>query len=362
MTTLPNTERRDKSVATWLLVCCGLVFAMVVLGGVTRLTGSGLSMAEWRPIMGALPPLTEAEWQRVFDIYKQTPEFLHVNSHMDVEDFKGIFWLEYLHRLLGRLIGFAFAVPLAWFAVRRYIPVRQLPWYLFLLALGAAQAFIGKIMVASGQVDAPAVSHYKLTAHLAAAFLVYSLMLWSAMNLLRPRTTAAPHPWFRQSVTVTALVSVTILSGGFVAGLKAGKIFNTFPMMGDYWIPPGVMALSPGWRNFFDNPAMVQLDHRILAITTFIVVVTFGLRLWRSPLGDRARLGVFMLLASVFVQVSLGILTLVLHVPVALAAAHQAVGLLLLTSALFLTHALAREPETRPARPAKSSTASAAAL
>ena len=324
---LTDNRRRDHAVATWLFICCGLVFAMVVLGGVTRLSGSGLSMAEWRPIMGALPPMDAAEWQRVFDIYRQTPEFIKVNSHMDVHDFKGIFWLEYLHRLLGRLIGMAFALPLAWFAVKGYITRRQLPWFLFLLALGGAQAVIGKIMVASGQVDAPAVSHYRLTAHLAAAFLVFALMFWTALNRLHGPARPDPAPWFGRSLLVTALIAVTILSGGFVAGLKAGKIYNTFPMMGDSWVPPGVGALTPAWRNLFDNPATVQFDHRLLALTTFTVV-------------PRARRATFLLLAAVLVQVSLGVLTLILHVPVALAVSHQATGLALLTASLYLAHAL----------------------
>ena len=337
---MTDTRRRDQAVATWLFICCGLVFAMVVLGGVTRLSGSGLSMAEWRPIMGTLPPMDAAEWQRVFDIYRQTPEFIKVNSHMDVHDFKGIFWLEYLHRLLGRLIGMAFALPLAWFAFKGHITRRQLPWFLFLLALGGAQAVIGKIMVASGQVDAPAVSHYRLTAHLAAAFLVFALMFWTALKRLHGSARPDPSPWYRRSLIVTALIGVTILSGGFVAGLKAGKIYNTFPMMGDTWIPPGIGALTPTWRNLFDNPATVQFDHRLLALTTFTVVVLFGLALWRQSLHPRVRRATFLLLAAVLAQVSLGVLTLILHVPVVLAVGHQATGLALLTASLYLAHAL----------------------
>ena len=336
-------SQHDRQVANWLLACCVLVFAMVVLGGVTRLTGSGLSIAEWRPIMGTLPPLSDAEWQRVFEIYKQTPEFIKVNSHFDVDDFKGIFWLEYLHRLLGRFLGLFFAVPLVWFLVRGAIPLRRLPWYLFLLALGGLQGVIGKIMVASGQVDAPAVSHYKLTAHLGAAVLVYALMFWTALNLRHPRTSTRSHPWFARAVTVSGLTLVTLLSGGFVAGLKAGKIFNTFPMMGDYWVPPGVMALEPAWRNFFDNPATVQLDHRILAVTTFIVVITFWATIRRVSLPARVRRALPWLLAAVIVQVSLGILTLLYFVPTFLAVAHQGVAVLLFTATLAIAHGL-RDP------------------
>ncbi len=335
-----DNRRRDHAVAIWLFLCCGLVFAMVVLGGFTRLSGSGLSMAEWRPIMGSIPPLSEAEWQRVFDIYRQTPEFVKVNAHFDVEDFKGIFWLEYLHRLLGRFIGFAFALPLAWFAIKDHITLRQLPWYLLLLALGGAQAFIGKIMVASGQVDAPAVSHYRLTAHLAAAFLVYALMFWTAMNRLHGPPQAPSHPAAGRSAMLTGLIGVTILSGGFVAGLKAGKIYNTFPKMGETWLPSGLNALTPAWRNLFDNPATVQFDHRLLALATFTLILLFGLALWRRALDPRARRATFFVMSTVLLQVTLGVLTLVLNVPVLLAVLHQATGLLLLTSALYLTHAL----------------------
>jgi cytochrome c oxidase assembly protein subunit 15 len=342
MNASPDTRTHDRKVATWLLVCCGLVFAMVVLGGVTRLTGSGLSMAEWRPIMGTLPPLSDAEWERVFEIYQQTPEFRHVNSHMDVGDFKGIFWLEYLHRLLGRLLGLAFLLPLVYFVARRYITGRELPWYLLMFALGGAQAVIGKIMVASGQVDAPQVSHYRLTAHLSAAFLVYALMFWRAQSLLHGAAAGASHPWLPRTVALTGLIVVTIVSGGFVAGLDAGLIYNTFPKMGDYWIPPGMLALDPAWRNVFDNLTTVQFDHRVLALSTFALITLFWFRSRDANLPRPARAGAHALLATAALQVLLGIMTVVLAVPTALAVGHQANALLLLTAALYLLHGLKR--------------------
>ncbi len=350
MNSLSAVDAHDRRVAYWLFVCCGLVFAMVILGGFTRLTGSGLSMAEWRPIMGTLPPLTPEEWQRVFEIYRQTPEYQQVNAGMDVEGFKGIFWLEYLHRLLGRLIGIAYFVPLVVFAVRGWIAPRELPWYIFLLALGGTQAVIGMLMVASGQVDAPAVSQYKLALHLGAAFLVYALMLWTALNLLRPKpadTSGAgtdSHPWFGRAAAVLGLVSVTVLSGAFVAGLKAGKIYNTFPLMGDSWIAPGAMSLEPAWRNFFDNPVMAQFDHRVLALTTLVAVVALWFGLKSREVSRRASIANHALLGVVILQVSLGILTLLTHVSIPLAAAHQATGLVLVTAALLLTHSL-KHPE-----------------
>ena len=342
MNELPDNRSKDKAVATWLLACCVLVFAMVVLGGVTRLTGSGLSMAEWRPIMGTLPPLSDTEWQRVFEIYQQTPEFQKVNSHMDVHDFKGIFWLEYLHRLLGRLLGLAFLLPLVYFAARKYISLRQLPWYVLMFALGGLQAVIGKIMVASGQVDAPQVSHYRLTAHLSAAFLVFALMFWRAQSLLHGAPAGPPHPWYSRTLGLTALIAVTIVSGGFVAGLDAGLIYNTFPKMGDHWIPPGLLALEPAWRNVFDNLTTVQFDHRLLAVTTFTLIAIYWIRARSSSMPRAARTGASALLAVATLQVVLGILTVLHAVPTTLAVSHQANALLMLTAALYLLHGLRR--------------------
>lgn len=339
-----DSRAANRAIATWLLVCCALVFAMVVLGGVTRLTGSGLSMAEWRPIMGVLPPLNDAEWQRVFEVYQQTPEFIKVNSAMDVHGFKGIFWLEYLHRLLGRLLGFAFLLPMIYFFARKYIAASDLPWYLLMLALGGAQGLIGKVMVASGQVDAPHVSQYRLVAHLAAAFTVYAMMFWRALSLLQTETTGSRHPWYARTLALTALIGVTVLSGGFVAGLKAGLIYNTFPLMGGHWIPPGLTALDPGWRNIFDNTTTVQFDHRLLAVTTFVLILLYWWRARGAALPARAAKASNALLHTAILQVSLGIATLLLGVPTILAVSHQAVALLLLTVALLLLHRLRKIP------------------
>ena len=330
----------DRRVATWLLICCGLVFAMVVLGGVTRLTGSGLSMVDWKPVTGVLPPLSDADWQKTFEMYQQSPEFQKVNAHMDVDAFKGIFWLEFLHRVLGRLIGIVFFIPFLVFAAKGYISKREWPKYLLMFVLGGMQGLLGWYMVKSGLVDNPHVSQYRLTAHLVAAFLIYAYMFWVALSLIFPRTSDRRHPWYAKSVALTALISVTVISGGFVAGLKAGKIYNTFPMMGDGWIPPDVLALRPAWRNFFDNASAVQFDHRILAISTFVAVVVFWVFLRRSALTKRVEMAVHYLLAAVLIQVSLGILTLIFSVPTALAATHQAVAMLLFTAALYLTHSL----------------------
>ncbi len=332
-------SRQDRAVATWLLGVCALVFAMVILGGVTRLTGSGLSMVDWKPIAGILPPLNAADWQTLFEMYQQSPEFQKVNSHMDVHAFKGIFWLEYLHRVLGRLIGIAFIVPFVFFAARGYIQRRDWPKYLLMFVLGGLQGLLGWYMVKSGLVDVPHVSQYRLTAHLTAAFVIYSYMLWVALTLLFPGRGNA-HPWFGRSVALLILVCVTIFSGGFVAGLDAGKIYNTFPKMGGHWLPPGLTALDPAWRNAFENTTTVQFNHRLMATTTFLVIVAYWFAARHADLPAQARRGANAVLHVAGLQVILGISTLLLAVPIALGAAHQATAMLLLTACLFLVHSL----------------------
>jgi len=339
---MQSQDAQNRAVAAWLFICCGLVFSMVVLGGFTRLTGSGLSMADWRPLMGWLPPLSEAEWQRVFALYQQTPEFLKVNSHMDVAAFKSIFWLEFLHRLLGRTIGIVFFVPLVFFFVKGYIATREWPKYVLMFVLGGMQGVLGWYMVKSGLVDVPRVSQYRLTAHLVAAFTIYAYMFWVALSLCYPARPGQRHAWFNKALAVTTLTSVTIISGGFVAGLRAGKIYNTFPLMGDSWVPPGVMALEPFWRNFFDNMVTVQFNHRILALTTLIAILVFWAKSRSATLPPRAHVAVNALLLTGLLQVTLGITTLMMSVPIVLGAAHQGVALLLFTVSLYTLHSLRR--------------------
>lgn len=337
-----STDRRarDRVVASWLLVCCTLVFLMVVLGGVTRLTGSGLSMVDWRPLLGWLPPLSSSEWQRVFELYQQSPEFRLINSHMVLEDFKNIFWLEYLHRLLGRTIGLVFVIPCFFFLLRGDIPRHQWPRYLLMFALGGLQGVLGWYMVKSGLIDNPHVSHYRLTSHLLAAFAIYAYMLWVALSLLYPKQPGPRHPWFRKTAWLTGLVSLTITSGGLVAGLKAGKLYNTFPKMNEHWLPPGLTALDPWWRNVLDNVATVQFDHRILAVSTLVSILAYRTMAARSGLPARARPAANALLHTGLLQVALGISTLLMAVPVVLGAMHQAVAMLLFTVSLYLLHSL----------------------
>ncbi len=333
-----SSLQNDRKVARWLLSLCGLVFAMVLLGGVTRLTGSGLSMVDWRPIMGTLPPLSADDWERAFELYRQSPEFRLVNPGMDVAGFKGIFWLEYLHRLLGRLIGLAFALPFLWFVWKGYIRKREWPKYALMFVLGGLQGVLGWYMVKSGLVDNPRVSQYRLAAHLVAAIAIYAYMLWVALSLLRRGRETTRHPWFGRTLALTALVSLTVISGAFVAGLDAGLVFNTFPKMGEYWIPPGAFALDPWWLNLFENIATVQFDHRVLAITTFLAIVVYWWFARRTPMPRPLRRGANALLHVAVLQVALGISTLLLMVPTVLGAAHQATALLLLTVVLYLCH------------------------
>ena len=321
-----------------------MVFAMVVLGGFTRLTGSGLSMVDWRPVVGWLPPLSDAEWQASFEMYQQSPEFQKVNSGMDVDAYKGIFWLEYLHRLLGRIIGVAFLVPFLVFAIRGYISGREMPKYVLMFVLGGMQGMLGWYMVKSGLVDNPQVSQYRLTAHLVGAFTIYAYMLWVALSLLNPIDKPARHALYRRTFWLTVLIAITIVSGGFVAGLKAGKIYNTFPMMGEHWLPPGLMALDPAWRNLTENMTTVQFDHRLLAITTLVLIVVYWIGARKADLPPRARKAKNALLHTAILQVALGITTLMLAVPVFLGAMHQAVAMLLFTVALFLLHSLRKVP------------------
>ena len=335
-----KTPAHDRAVAKWLLLCCGLVFAMVVLGGVTRLTGSGLSMVDWKPVTGVLPPIGDAEWQATFEMYQQSPEFQEKNSHMDVDDFKSIFWLEFVHRLLGRLIGIVFFFPFVYFLWRGFIHKDEWPKYTLMFMLGGMQGVLGWYMVKSGLVNNPEVSQYRLTAHLIAAFAIFAYMFWVALSRLYPQDGLARHAWYGKTVALTTLIMITIIAGGFVAGLKAGKIYNTFPMMGDYWFPPGMFALDPWWRNLFDNMATVQFDHRILAISTFAAIVFYWVKIRKTELPARIGKLVNALLHTATLQIVLGISTLLLVVPIFLAAAHQAVAMLLFAIALYLCHGL----------------------
>jgi cytochrome c oxidase assembly protein subunit 15 len=312
---------------------------MVVLGGVTRLTGSGLSMAHWEPLAGVIPPVSEVDWQSEFDNYRATPQYVKVNRGMSVAEFKTIFYFEYAHRMLGRVIGVVFLLPFLYFYFRRRIENRAVPRYLLMFVLGGLQGLIGWYMVKSGLVDVPRVSQYRLCAHLMAAIAIYSYILWVAFPMLsRNYYQAGPSQVGGLAITAAVLIFITLFSGSFVAGLKAGQVFNTFPLMAGQFIPPGYFALDPVWRNFFDNVSTVQFNHRYIGVITYLILWFFVVRAWRDVVFERHRLTLILLLLTATAQGFLGIATLLLRVPVALAAAHQGVALLLLTFAIYLVY------------------------
>jgi len=342
-----NTVAR-RHVAVWLLLCSAMVFAILVVGGVTRLTHSGLSIVEWQPIVGVIPPLDQTAWEVTFEKYKQTPEYRQVNHGMTLEEFKGIFFWEYLHRVLGRLIGVVFLVPFLYFWLRGKLAPSLVPKLLGIFVLGGLQGAMGWYMVKSGLVDDPRVSHYRLTAHLSLAFLIFIAMFWVALDLLSPGrgTThdAAVRRLQRTGFWLTVLVGYMVVSGGFVAGIRAGKAYNTFPLMNGHVLPPESFIIDPWYLNFFNNMALVQFDHRLGAWLLAFLVPWLWWKTRQAVVSNTARLAVTLFLLSVFAQIGLGIATLLLAVPVALGAAHQGGAMVVLALLLWLNHEL-RLPE-----------------
>lgn len=340
----PRGGADARAVALWLLACCALLFAMVVVGGVTRLTHSGLSITEWQPIVGTLPPLDAKAWDEAFHKYQATPEYREVNRGMTLAGFKTIFWWEYAHRLLGRAIGAAFLLPLVAFMLRRKLPPGLGRRLLAIFALGGLQGALGWYMVQSGLIDDPRVSQIRLTLHLGLAFLIFGAMFWTALSLLRdaPATEVAPAGSLRRFAwMLVALVLVMVLAGGLVAGIRAGFAYNTFPLMAGAVVPAEIMSLDPWYLNFVNNMATVQFDHRAIAWALMIAVSIFW---WRAMAHESAqpalRRGASVLLVLLAVQVALGIATLLLIVPLGLAAAHQAGALLVFAAALNVAHTL----------------------
>ncbi|MDB5370104.1 MAG: heme synthase [Roseomonas sp.] len=350
----PSRDAADRrAIARWLLAVAGMVWVMVALGGATRLTGSGLSIMEWAPLSGALPPLSHAEWQRLYDLYRTIPQYDLVNRGFGLEGFQQIFWLEWSHRLWGRLIGLAFLLPLVWFWVRGRIPAGLKPRLIVLFLLGGAQGAVGWFMVASGfEAHSTTVSPYRLVVHLGLALFLYAMLLWTAMTLLHPGRDAPPAsaPLRRLAHPAAALVVLAMLAGGFVAGLRAGLAYNTFPLMEGNLVPDGYAALSPFWRNWTANIAAVQFNHRLLA--TLAGLASLALAGWGAAVlpGGRARTALLALGAVVALQYALGIATLLLVVPTWLGTLHQTVAVGVLTAALAALHAL-RRPPGRPVAP-----------
>ncbi len=337
----------NQAISCWLLICLSLIFVMVILGGVTRLTGSGLSMVNWHPVHGAIPPLSAEQWQQEFSNYQQSPEYQKINRDMNVNDFKSIFWFEYSHRMLGRLIGLVFLLPFLYFWWRKKIDPGLTPKLIVIFALGGFQGLLGWYMVKSGLVNNPHVSQYRLTAHLLSAILIYGFILWTILDLNQKKTYQALQYssvaiWRKLSLGLIMLLLLTVVSGGFVAGLKAGMIFNSFPLMGGQWIPEGVGALSPWYLNIFENMVTVQFNHRWLAMTSGILLLGWYIK-GRSRSDDPAINRSFKLIGMmVIIQLALGISTLLMQVPVTLAAMHQAGALILFSVMLINVHLLSR--------------------
>lgn len=349
MTTQNLQNRNNRQIAIWLIVIAALIFTMVVLGGVTRLTRSGLSMVEWQPIMGVIPPLNQTEWMETFEKYKQFPEYQKVNKGMSLDEFKSIFYFEYSHRVLGRTIGLAFLIPLILFWRQKKVSLAMRPKLVTIFILGGLQGLLGWFMVKSGLVDRPHVSQYRLTAHLSAAIIIYGYILWVVFDLLFPRgqTTSATSDalgrLYKWGIWSTVIVCLMIITGGFVAGTKAGFTFNTFPLMAEQFVPPGMFALSPWWHNFLENIATIQFTHRTLAYAVIAVLAIYWWMGRRLALPPRIALGFQLMLGMMVLQVLLGISTLLLVVPVSLGAAHQAGALVLFSLMLYLNHGLHRQ-------------------
>ena len=341
-----SAARGDRGIALWLFGCAAMIFLMVVIGGVTRLTESGLSITEWQPIAGVIPPVSDADWAREFDHYKAIPQYQAIHAGMTLAEFKTIFFWEYLHRLWGRLIGVAFAAPFLWFLFARRLSWALAPKLAVLLVLGGLQGALGWYMVESGLADRIEVSQYRLVAHLAAAVALYLAILWVALDLWpsTERRVAASSTMRRALTALLALTLLTLATGGFVAGLRAGYIYNTFPLMNGFIIPPDYATVSPWYLNPFESLAAAQFDHRVLAELTWLWALGVWVWLLRLDLARGMRAALHAVAAVATLQLGLGVATLLLVVPIPLAVAHQAGALLLVTAALVARHAV-RRPE-----------------
>lgn len=335
----PTQAYNNQLIARWLLTCAVVIFGMILLGGVTRLTDSGLSMVEWRPLMGIIPPLNQNDWQALFLKYQQFPEYQKINLGMSMSEFKIIFMYEYLHRVLGRLIGLLFFIPFVYFYFSGRISPQLLPKLLLMLVLGGCQGLMGWYMVKSGLVDVPHVSQYRLTAHLGLAIIIYGFIIWTAFGLIS-KPSNQPLGLGKPACILSGLVFLMILSGGLVAGTKAGYAYSTWPLMGDRFIPMGLYDMSPAWLSAFENITTIQFNHRMFAYLIAILMIIFSVIALRSNITRKVRLGIYSMLVLLVVQICLGISTIIFHVPVATAAAHQVGAVALLTALLFVSHSL----------------------
>jgi len=370
------TKMHARAIRLWLYAVATLVLAMVLVGGATRLTESGLSITEWKPVMGVLPPLNENAWQGEFEKYQAIPQYRELNRGMSLPEFKTIYWWEWTHRLLGRLIGAAFLLPFLWFLWRGWVAPSLRPRLWFIFGLGALQGAVGWWMVASGLADRVEVSQYRLATHLILACAIYVALIWTARRL-GERPPPFPPPLAGEergtpsrlrdgdpgegarirasAVALLVLVLAQIYLGALVAGLRAGYAYNTWPLIDGALVPDSARLFfnTPLWRNFFENALTVQFDHRMLAYLLFVGALLHWVDVARTVKNEPARVGAFVLFAAIVLQVALGIATLLLQVPISIALLHQAAAMLVLTVAtLHAANVAARAPRAlaSPAR------------
>lgn len=336
-------QKDNKNVIYWLLTGCVLLFIMVVIGGITRLTDSGLSISDYKLITGTIPPLNEVEWQEAFELYQQYPEFKKLHSHFTLSDFKEIYFWEWLHRVMGRLIGLVFIIPFIYFLATKQLTSKTIKKCLILLSLGAFQGFLGWYMVKSGLVDMPNVSHYRLSAHLTTAFLTFAATLWVALDLKFPEKKPIDKN-FRNLIGIGYIIlAVQIVYGGFVAGLKAGLLHNHWPFMNEgKFIHESAYAIDPFYLNLIENPSGIQFVHRTFAYVVVIIIAIIwyrGKQLSLTPIQSKS---IDSLLILVGVQFLLGVLTIIYGVPLWLGVAHQVGAFLLLSAMTFTLHRFSR--------------------
>lgn len=336
------TPQDKKHLQIWYWSGAIMVFLILIIGGITRLTGSGLSMVDWRPIMGAIPPLTESQWQDVFEQYKQFPEYQQLNRGMTLSEFQFIFFWEYVHRMAARALAIVFIVPFTWFVIKQKLNRTQIKRALVLLGLGLSQALLGWFMVQSGLVDIPQVSPYRLASHLMLAFIIFGCCVWFALDLM-------PKPTFPKKSSgelriwlnlFMVLLIIQIIWGAFVAGHHAGHVYNTFPKMHQYWLPPELWLMEPLFINFLENMVTVQWVHRVTGTLLGLMVILIWLRTWQLNSRFTTKIWALSLFALLLIQYAVGVFTLIYHVPVWLGVLHQTLAMILFGVAIGFIHYL----------------------
>ncbi|MEO9874333.1 MAG: COX15/CtaA family protein [Anderseniella sp.] len=331
----------------WLVFVAAMVFAMVIVGGATRLTDSGLSITEWKPLLGAIPPLSEAHWLEALEKYRQIPEYQLINKGMSLDEFKFIYWWEWGHRFLGRAIGVAFFVPFVLFWLTGRLHKSQVPRLLVLFVLGGLQGALGWYMVMSGLVERTDVSQYRLSAHLTLATVIFAAIVWTALGIGRDkRRPASTVNLGLSALALTALIIAQTALGGFVAGLDAGLSHNTWPLMDGRFVPSGLMAMEPAWRNFFENVLTVQFQHRIMAYVIAVLALVHAARAMSEQHPPAVRMSALAILLTVLAQIGFGIWTLLAHVPITLGLIHQGGALVVLAACIWHLHEVCGAPQT----------------